>query len=118
MVNLCSLALPVFLTYLFDYLIIFVSTVFCGHLGKVELDGVTLATAAISVMGIGIGYGLTAACDTLISQAFGAGNLHLVGIITQKAILILLLACFPCCAFLINTESILLLVGQSPEVAR
>ncbi|XP_073673838.1 multidrug and toxin extrusion protein 1 [Garra rufa] len=117
-VNLCTLALPVFLSYLFDYFIIFVSTVFCGHLGKVELDGVTLATASISVLGIGIGYGLSAACDTLISQAFGAGNLHLVGVITQKAILILLLACLPCCALLINTESILLLVGQSPEVAR
>ncbi|XP_067307832.1 multidrug and toxin extrusion protein 1 [Pseudorasbora parva] len=117
-VKLWSVALPVFLSYLFDYLIIFVSTVFCGHLGKIELDGVTLATAIISVMGIGIGYGLSAACDTFISQACGAGNLHQVGVITQRAILILLLACFPCFALLINTESILLVVKQSPEVAR
>ncbi|KAK9962219.1 hypothetical protein ABG768_007591 [Culter alburnus] len=117
-VNLCTLALPVFLSYFFDYLIIFVSTVFCGHLGKIELDGVTLAVAVINVMGICTGYGLTAACDTLISQAYGAGNLNQVGVITQKAILILLLACLPCCALLINTESILLVVGQSPEVAR
>nr|XP_055052619.1 multidrug and toxin extrusion protein 1 [Misgurnus anguillicaudatus] len=116
--SLCTLALPVFLSNLSDYLISFVSTVFCGHLGKVELDGVTLATAAINVMGVAIGHGLAAACDTLISQAFGSGNLHQVGVITQRAILILLLTCLPCCALLINTESILLLVGQSPEVAR
>ncbi|TRZ00941.1 hypothetical protein DNTS_004783 [Danionella cerebrum] len=117
-INLFSLALPVFLSYFFDYLIIFVSSVFCGHLGKVELDGVTLATAAITVFGVGIGYGLAAACDTLISQTYGAGNLLQVGVLTQRATLILLLACLPCCAILVNTESILLLVHQRPEVAR
>ncbi|KAI7800847.1 multidrug and toxin extrusion protein 1 [Triplophysa rosa] len=117
-VNLCFLALPVFLSYLSEYLLGFVSTVFCGHLGRIELDGVTLATSVINVMGIGIGHGLAAACDTLISQAFGSGNLRQVGVVTQRAILILLLACLPCCALLINTESILLLVGQSPEVAK
>ncbi|XP_056612001.1 multidrug and toxin extrusion protein 1 [Triplophysa dalaica] len=117
-VDLCFLALPVFLSYLSDYLLGFVSTVFCGHLGRIELDGVTLATSVINVMGIGIGHGLAAACDTLISQAFGSGNLRQVGVVIQRAILILLLACLPCCALLINTESMLLLVGQSPEVAK
>ncbi|TRZ04043.1 hypothetical protein DNTS_006379, partial [Danionella cerebrum] len=73
---------------------------------------------AITVFGVGIGYGLAAACDTLISQTYGAGNLLQVGVLTQRATLILLLACLPCCAILVNTESILLLVHQRPEVAR
>uniref|UniRef100_A0A8C4X7Q4 Multidrug and toxin extrusion protein n=1 Tax=Erpetoichthys calabaricus TaxID=27687 RepID=A0A8C4X7Q4_ERPCA len=40
-------------------------------------------------------------------QTYGSGNLKRVGIILQQGILILLLSCFPCWAFLINTESLL-----------
>lgn len=52
------------------------------------------------------------------TQTFGSGNLKRVGVILQRGILILLLACFPCWAILINTEPLLLAVKQSPEVAR
>ncbi|XP_061073732.1 multidrug and toxin extrusion protein 1-like [Conger conger] len=100
------------------FLIPFVSTVFCGHLGKTELAGVTLATSIVSITGISIGQGLATVCDTFISQTFGSSNLKRVGVILQRAILILLLACCPCWAILINTESILLAFKQSPEVAR
>ncbi|XP_061073736.1 multidrug and toxin extrusion protein 1-like [Conger conger] len=100
------------------FLIPFVSTVFCGHLGKTELAGVTFATSIVSIAGISIGQGLATTCDTFISQTFGSRNLKRVGVILQRAILILLLACCPCWALLINTESILLAFKQSPEVAR
>ena len=54
----------------------------------------------------------------LSCQTFGSGNLLRVGLVVQRALLILLLACLPCWAVLVNTELILLAVRQSPEVSR
>ncbi|XP_037666533.1 multidrug and toxin extrusion protein 2 isoform X4 [Choloepus didactylus] len=109
---------PLFLFQMLTFMIHVVSTVFCGHLGKVQLASVMLAVAFVNVCGVSVGYGLSSACDTLMSQSFGSPNKKHVGVILQRGALALLLCCFPCWALFLNAELILLLLGQDPAVSR
>ncbi|KAI1903257.1 hypothetical protein AGOR_G00025350 [Albula goreensis] len=109
---------PLLLARILNFLLPFVITIFCGHLGNSELAGYALASATINVTTAATGCGLALTCDTLVSQTFGSRNLKRVGVILQRSILILLLFCLPCWAILINAQSILLALQQEAEVAR
>ncbi|KAM9320077.1 multidrug and toxin extrusion protein 2-like [Gastrophryne carolinensis] len=113
-----QLAIPLTLSLLMTLCLMLVSSVFCGHLGKIELDSVMLSASIINITATSFGLGMTSACDTLTSQTYGSKNMKRVGIILQRGILIMMLCCFPCWALLINTEQLLLLCKQNPDVAR
>uniref|UniRef100_A0A672UNH4 Multidrug and toxin extrusion protein n=1 Tax=Strigops habroptila TaxID=2489341 RepID=A0A672UNH4_STRHB len=74
-----------------------------------------ISPQVINVTGISIGSGLASACDTLMSQS---ANRSRWAPFLQRGSSSLLLCCFPCWALFINTERILLLIRQDPEVSR
>ncbi|XP_035679458.1 multidrug and toxin extrusion protein 1-like [Branchiostoma floridae] len=115
---LTRLAWPTTVAAVLEFVMWMMPIIFCGHLGKIQLDAVTLAISVVNVTGISLGFGLGTACDTLMAQTFGSDNKMRVGIILQRSILILLLCCFPCWSLYMNTEKLLLLIHQDPEVAR
>uniref|UniRef100_A0A673GUF3 Multidrug and toxin extrusion protein n=1 Tax=Sinocyclocheilus rhinocerous TaxID=307959 RepID=A0A673GUF3_9TELE len=109
---------PLLVCRFLNFLLFFVVTMFCGRLGNTVLAGYAMASATINVTAAATGLGLALACDTLVSQTFGSKNLLRVGVILQRGILILTLFSLPCWALLVNTQPLLLYLGQDPEVAR
>ncbi|XP_059187819.1 multidrug and toxin extrusion protein 1-like [Centropristis striata] len=109
---------PLLLSRILNYLLPFVVTMFCGRLGNEVMAGYGLACATINITTAATGFGLSLACDTLVSQTFGGKNLLRVGVILQRSIIILLLFCLPCWGLLINAQAVLLCLNQHPEVAR
>ncbi|CAH1777052.1 unnamed protein product, partial [Owenia fusiformis] len=113
-----KLAWPVVLTQLWQILIAPISLIFCGHLGKIELDAVALADTMINVFGICIGTGLVNVCDTLFSQAYGGTNKKMVGIYLQRSLVIIFLAAMLLVPLHLNAESLLRAIGQNHQVAK
>uniref|UniRef100_A0A4W4DRA4 Multidrug and toxin extrusion protein n=1 Tax=Electrophorus electricus TaxID=8005 RepID=A0A4W4DRA4_ELEEL len=102
---------PLVVSRVLNYLLPFTITIFCGRLGNSVLAGYGMAV----IVTVNNPFCLSV---PLCPQTFGSKNLLQVGVILQRGILILLLFCLPCWALLINTQSLLLCLGQEPEVAR
>ncbi|KIM55762.1 hypothetical protein SCLCIDRAFT_30109 [Scleroderma citrinum Foug A] len=111
-------SLPVFGTHIFEYSFILASVVVIGHLSTLALASSTLGMMTASVTGYSIVQGFSSALDTLLPPAWTSDTPHMVGLWTQRMILMTAFALVPILAIWLNAEPILLMLHQDPDVAR
>lgn len=77
---------PLVLAFLLQYSLTLASVFSVGHLGKVELGAVNLASMSANITGYAVYQGLATSLDTLCAQAYGSGRKKLVGLQTQRMV--------------------------------
>ncbi|KAG1738313.1 mate-domain-containing protein [Suillus occidentalis] len=116
-VILVKYSLPVFVTHLLEYSLIVASVVSIGHVSTVALAAATLGSMTASVSGYTIIQGLSSALDTLLPAAWASSQPQMVGLWSQRMVVVTAVTIMPVLMIWFNAESILLLLRQDPEVA-
>lgn len=88
-------ALPLIFTFVLQNSLSLASIFSVSHLGTEELGGVTLGSMTANITGLAAIQGLCTCLDTLCSQAYGAKNYHLVGVLIQRCAAITMLSFLP-----------------------
>ncbi|CAA3010713.1 DETOXIFICATION 35-like [Olea europaea subsp. europaea] len=94
-----------------------VATMFVGHLGDIELSAFSIALSVVCTFSFGLLLGMGSALETLAGQAFGAGQVHMLGIYMQRSIIILFATCVVQVPLYVFATPILKLLGQKDEIA-
>ncbi|KAA8529621.1 hypothetical protein F0562_034279 [Nyssa sinensis] len=92
--KLWYLAGPAIFTSLCQYSLGAVTQVFAGHVGTLELAAVSVENSVIAGFSFGVMLGMGSALETLCGQAFGAGQIDMLGVYMQRSWVILNTTCF------------------------
>ncbi|KAH6723146.1 MATE transporter [Leptodontidium sp. MPI-SDFR-AT-0119] len=98
---------PLVVTFVLQYSLPVASIFTVGHLGKVELGAVSLASMTANISGYAIYQGLATSLDTLCAQAYGSGKKHLVGLQLQRMVYFLWILTIPIGVLWLFAEKIL-----------
>ncbi|OAY67219.1 Protein DETOXIFICATION 40 [Ananas comosus] len=106
---LVRLAAPAVLVYMLNYVMSMATQIFSGHLGTLELAAASLGNTGIQVFA----YGLM----TLCGQAYGAHKYDMLGVYLQRSTILLMATGVPLAVIYAFSRPILILLGESPEIA-
>ena len=108
---------PLILTFILQYSLTVASIFTVGHLGKVELGAVSLASVTANITGYAIYQGLATSLDTLCPQAYGSGRKKLVGLQTQRMVYFLWCITVPIGIVWLCADFILIKIVPEDDVA-
>ncbi|GLJ18227.1 hypothetical protein SUGI_0322420 [Cryptomeria japonica] len=115
--KLWYLAGPAIFTSLCRYSLGIITQAFAGHIGTLELAAVSIENSVIAGFSQGILIGMASALETLCGQAFGAKQLGMLGVYTQRSWVILMTTALLLSSIYVWATPILKLVGQDDEIA-
>ncbi|KIW01827.1 uncharacterized protein PV09_06679 [Verruconis gallopava] len=106
------------LTFILQYSLTMASIFTVGHIGKVELGAVSLASMTANITGYAVYQGLATSLDTLCAQAFGSGRKTLVGLQLQRMVYFLWFVTIPIGIVWLAGTAILSAIVPEKETAR
>ncbi|PIA32497.1 hypothetical protein AQUCO_04500244v1 [Aquilegia coerulea] len=89
---------------------------FLGHLGNIELAGGTLSIGFANITGYSVIKGIAMGMEPICCQAYGAKKLSVLSQTYQRTLFLLILATIPISILWLNMETILLWLGQDPNI--
>ncbi|KAI3720344.1 hypothetical protein L6452_21260 [Arctium lappa] len=108
---------PAIFTSLCQYSLGAITQTFAGHVGTLDLAAVSVENSVIAGFSFGTMLGMGSALETLCGQAYGAGQLDMLGIYMQRSWVILLVAALFLMFIYIFATPLLKLIGQTEDIS-
>ncbi|KAK1300120.1 Protein TRANSPARENT TESTA 12 [Acorus calamus] len=115
--KLWKIAGPAIFTAICQYSLGAITQTFAGHIGELELAAVAIENSVIAGFAFGVMLGMGSALETLCGQAFGAGQLRMLGVYMQRSWVILICTACILIPVYVFSPPILIGIGQQKDIA-
>ncbi|KAL4361928.1 hypothetical protein GQ457_04G007730 [Hibiscus cannabinus] len=116
--KLWYLAVPAIFTIMCQFSFGSITQIFSGQVGTLTLAAVSVQNSVIAGFSFGIMLGMGSALETLCGQAFGAGQLDMLGIYMQRSWVIVITTALILTLPYIFATPILRLIGQTESISK
>ncbi|CAN0878441.1 Protein DETOXIFICATION 27 [Linum grandiflorum] len=108
---------PAIFSRVASYSMLVITQAFAGHLGDLELAGISIANNVIVGFDFGLLLGMASALETLCGQAYGAKKYYMLGVYMQRSWIVLFLCCILLLPLYLFASPFLKLLGQPSDVS-